>query len=325
MKELIIRSLGLDPGNGFIKVKTSSHEVIEPLVYANISNIHNYNNFDCVAEIDDVRYIIGEEAANSGFEYKPLLGENDLSRYSDFFYRIMATFIIKNYSFKSNKVIVQNLVLGLPNNIFNKLSKEVTSKLKKSSISIVVNNKLKTLDISNVKVVPQPFGTYYSSEEYIGKDVYVVDYGFGTVDYTYFKNNNLVENFGTTNGIRKALVTIQKNLEEEYNGISLTPHKVLDIIQSKSIRYGGEDIELSTELLDTLLSYNFETILDEIIARHNNLAAINLVVFSGGASTDMKNYIEKLNLKNVIVAEDPQMSNAKGYYNIGCSLWKWSK
>ncbi|MFV0425224.1 MAG: hypothetical protein ACK5K7_06690 [Bacilli bacterium] len=320
MKEIIINSLGLDPGNGYIKMKTSTHEVLEPFVFSDVSSTHQLNNFDFSIEIDKLKYIIGTEAMNSGFIFKSLLGESDVTRYNEFFYKLLSAFIIKNYSFDNSKVIVQNLVIGLPNNIYSQVNLDVSKKLTNSIINILVNDQLKALEIKKVKIVPQPFGTYYSSKDYIGNYVYIVDYGFGSVDYTYFKNNNLVENFGTNNGIRKTLVQIQKFLEEEFNGMQLMPHQVLKVLETAKVRYGGEDKKVDPKYLRHYMNTTFEMIIDEITQRHNNLAALDLVVFTGGASNEIRKNIADLNLKNVVICDKPQIANAIGYYNIGCNM-----
>lgn len=320
MKEIVINALGLDPGNGYIKMKTSSHEMIEPLVYADVSSTHQLNKFDFLVEINEKKYIIGNEAMDSGFNFKSLLGENDKTRYNDFFYKLLSAFIFKNYSFDNKKIIVKNLVIGLPNNIFSSTNDEVLNKLTNSVINILIHDDLKVLEIEKVKVIPQPFGTYYSSKDYIGNNVYIVDYGFGSVDYTYFKNNHLVENFGNNNGIRKTLVQIQKYLEEEYNGLNLMPHQVLKILETKKLRYAGEDILVDAKLLKHYMNTSFEQIIDEIVTRHNNLAAIDLIVFTGGASNEIRKNIQSLNLKNVVISENPHMANAIGYYNVGSNM-----
>lgn len=320
MKEIIINSLGLDPGNGYIKMKTSTHEVLEPFVFSDVSSSHQLNNFDFSIDIEDKKYIIGEESMESGFIFKSLLGESDVTRYTDFFYKLLSAFIIKNYSFDNSKVVVQNLVIGLPNNIYSQVNEKVRKSLTNTIINILVNDNLKALEIKKVKVVPQPFGTYYSSKDFIGSNVYIIDYGFGSVDYTYFKNNNLVENFGTNNGIRKTLVQIQKYLEEEFNGLSLMPHQVLKVLETAKVRYGGEDKSVDSKYLKHYMNATFEMIVDELIQRHNNLAALDLVVFTGGASNEIRKNISDLNLKNVIICDKPQVANAVGYYNIGCNM-----
>ncbi|MFV0499186.1 MAG: hypothetical protein ACK5NF_04035 [Bacilli bacterium] len=320
MSEIIIESLGIDPGNGYIKLKSNSIEVLEPLIISNVSSTYQFNKFDFLVRKDDKRYIIGNEALKSGFKFRSVVGENDIDRYNEFFYWLLSSYIYKNFGFSNKKLIIKSAVIGVPNNIYSILKNKVEKELSNMTQCIKVEDDIKEVVFEKIKVVPQPFGTYYSNKEYASKNVYIIDYGFGSVDYTYFKNNNVVENFGTNNGIRKTLVQIQKHLEEKYNGLVLSPFEVIEVLKTSKLRYGGDIKNIDRKNISNFLQSAFDNILEEVITRHNNLAAIDLVVFTGGATMEIKSDIEALNLKNVIVTSDPQLSNAIGYYNIACNM-----
>ncbi len=320
MGRTVITNLGVDPGNGFIKAQINNTNICEPFVYADVSETYQHNNFDFIFEYDNRKLLIGAEAEASGFKIKLIYGENDLKRYNTFFYKLIYSYIIKGFCIGSNEVVIQNMVVGVPNNLYGKLRDELISDLKGKTCIVNMNKANYHITANNVKVVPQPIGTYYSDNSILNNNVYIVDIGFGSVDYTYFINGNIIENFGTNNGLRKVLSRLQKDLEELYLGINLNPHSTLAALQMGLVRYGGENKKIDQKLIDILLKSHFESIVDVIVEKHNHLASIETIIFTGGASNEFAKYIADLNLKNVKVLESSQLANVRGFSNIAKSM-----
>lgn len=312
----IINNLGIDPGNGFIKMYNGTIEIMERMITAKTNAVFSFNNYNTVVELNTSKVILGDEAYESGLSIKSFVSESDDKRYNEEFIKLLLSFVYKNYCKSEKKVLLKNIVVGVPNNIYKAVNKDLLNLLNEKIYSILINDKLVEFELKKAKVVPQPFGTYFSDKSYSSLNCCIIDIGFGTVDYTFINKGNITNFFGTNNGIRKVLLQYQNELEEMFPSVNFNIYSTLEAFQKNSCKYFGEKQKIPVKLKEQLVGFHFDTIIDEIIERSNSLAMFDKVLFTGGVASEYISEINKLNSKNIKVVDNSQCINAIGFYNL---------
>ncbi len=315
MSELIIENLGIDPGNGFIKIYDGKSDlIIEPCVIARVNN--NLNNYASIIEIsDNEELIIGNDAIDAGMRTQQVLAKGTKERFiNKEFIQLIAAFIAKNY--KSTDITIKSSCFGIPNNLYKSIHEEFKELISNKKFIIKINKELKYVNFKKVKIVPQPLGTYISNISNNEENLLIVDIGFGTVDYTYFYKKSIADNFGNNEGVRKLYEQILESIEEKYQGIKINIYDIPKYLKDQKLKFGGEIKCLKWLKSSLLCSYHFKNILEPILERHDSLKAFDKIIFTGGGMNVFTQFITELSLKNVTVLENVQTSNVLGYQKI---------
>lgn len=312
-----IKSLGLDPGNGYIKIGIDNTDVvIEPLILTDVTDVLIYNKYNFIVEFNGKQNIIGNDALNSGRKTHQLVGDNHISRYDEKFYKVLLAFILKNVAHGVKHISIDTIVFGVPNNIFKQVREKIEKEFS-NTWNILCNNELVEINISKVKVVPQPLGTYFSKKEYQKDDVLIVDIGFGTVDYTRVNNGSIVANFGTNNGIKNILGVLKQYIEEAFAGLNIDTIALPKILETRKVKWGGELKPLDDKYINSIVNNQFNIIVDDIKEQLGAIAMFDKVIFTGGGSLEFEKQIKELskslNLKNIEIHSTPQTANVTGY------------
>jgi len=316
--------VGFDLGNGYMKRTYDGKKVfVDPAVYAPMQEAaFNLAHWDNIAVINKVPAILGKESLIAKMNVKYAVGEDDFSRYESDEYRdlLLATIVVD----LKKSVCIETLVLGLPvQHQKMKLGEKLKKRLEhKTFENVKVNNKVYTVTIKKVVVIPQPMGTYFVKDmiDDLSDDyVLIIDGGFGTIDYTAINQERLLSADGNDQGLKKLYLVIRDQLYLKYPGIKLTPHDVQQIITSRKMKYQGQMRDVSDELFNTAISYQFSIILDELISKYNSFVDFDKVIFTGGFVYTFKEQIDKLQREygNIVVMESPQFANVRGYYLFG--------
>lgn len=318
-----IKNLGLDPGNGYVKIVTNNMAVTEPLVFSNISDTMIYNNFPFSLALNNKKLIIGNTAQASGYKCDMFVGENQEKRYNEDFYKLLFAFIIQTSGLTNIACLtIDKLVIGIPNIIYKSISKKIKTDLEKT-FSLIVNDKLVEINVCNVLPVPQPLGTY-SSLNHKKNDTLIVDVGYGTIDFTRIVNGNIVINSGSNFGLKTIYSNLQREIEELYPGLKINIISVSKIVNGEGFLYGGVKQNLDKKIIHLVFKNYFEMLLDEIKDKIDVIPAIESIVFTGGGASELEdlicNYINATEYKNITICKEPQLANARGYFAIAKSM-----
>jgi hypothetical protein len=202
------------------------------------------------------------------------------------------------------------VVTGLPPKYYKSLKDEV----------------LKTADL----VVPQSVGILVDVEDSInaepGEWVVVIDIGFNTLDYLVAEQKgdrwskkavDSIDNFG----VSLAVDHFKKYLPSEVVGIvkNWSLSKVMKIFEEGRLKIAGEVIDLSPykkRAVEEYVEQLFQRLKEEL--GDLLLEADHFVVGGGGANIIPAKEIRK----DAFIPEDPEFSNARGYFKIASQLKK---
>lgn len=149
------------------------------------------------------------------------------------------------------------LVTGLPIGYFREYKDELV-KILQGDHKVVVNSiggkrEEKVIKISEVKVIPQPFGSLFnlmmddlgelSDKRYVREKVGIIDIGFKTSDFTVSDRMRYSERGSRTtdSGIARALNVIAGKLREKSN-VNVEIYRLFDAIERGMIKIRGKEI-----------------------------------------------------------------------------------
>jgi len=193
----------------------------------------------------------------------------------------------------------------------------------------------KTLGIklSGVKILPQPFGTFFdfildengepTVTERIGM-IGVIDIGQNTTDYILIRNlrDNIERANGSlTMGVFGIIDGVRRDLMQMFSRDNLRYAEVEACIRkSKSIRINGEDKDVS-DVVNAHISNTAQSIMGEIKSRWSKEGDVDLILLTGGGCILLREELKKIS-HTVKIMPGAQRANARGYYKYGLLLRK---
>jgi len=190
------------------------------------------------------------------------------------------------------------------------------------------------LNIEDVRVVPQPFGSVFSvllndqgtvaDSRYRTEKIGVIDVGFCTSDYTISDRTRYLERGSQTSdlGIASAFRRIAAELEEE-SEIDVPLYRLYDAVDRGSIRIRGKTIDIAA-----LSQKAFNDLATGIANEVERLWAedwdIDEILISGGGGKVLAPYLEPLLVGDVHTlgdADDARLNNVIGYWRYGRNQW----
>jgi Actin like proteins N terminal domain len=326
-QEKVIDVVAVDLGNGFIKSTDDGENVkIEPAVYSPFKNLFQLSSkkINPISVNDGESVLIGQEALESGFPYKSALGESDSRRYYSKEYKDLLFGTIGKHLGESGEV--RMLVLGLPNKHF------LDPEIKKDLIEMVKGRKIvkigdaeMVINIQDALVIPQPVGSliYLQSEgkEFLGR-VLVVDGGYGTLDLSEVKQQNVVDYQQKDLGLKQAYKSVASLLERKLGDTEFHINEIPHLLKN-GIPVNGRIIHPLEEFPEVgeILNQHFEELYSFVIDCYGSLRKFESVVWTGGvALAHHQRILEKHHLtdsQNSIILTNGQVANAQGFYQYG--------
>ncbi|NPV51763.1 MAG: ParM/StbA family protein [Candidatus Methanofastidiosum sp.] len=190
----------------------------------------------------------------------------------------------------------------------------------KAYVPALVNN-LKIVD-AEIIVLPQGIGILYdvASTKDIGDDAVIIDMGYNTVDCVVTEKHDDVwkkkrgitlENFG----VMKAVEIMREILPERIGVLkNWSASRLLEIFEKGEVSIDGERIDLVPFKNESILRYT--EILNSKIKQElkDSFKDISTIVVAGGGAY----YVDKKYFgRNVIIPDEPEFSQARGYYVAG--------
>lgn len=201
-----------------------------------------------------------------------------------------------------------NLCLLLPVSQISNKDKMINS-LKGNTFTFDINGKNRRININKVAVLAEGFVSYYSLDEDIKDDILIIDVGSRTINYSSFLDGKLEKSFTEKLGVFDLYSTIK------------------DIQNSQGGDYVEEDIERLIKnnkiVVDSKIYLEF---LKDILNRTKskvNIKSYNKVIFVGGGSSTLKDYIEANT--PAIVLDDAIYANVTGAHKLCEVVWGGNK
>lgn len=238
------------------------------------------------------------------------------------------------------KIIINHLILGVSIRVYTKsVLKEVNDIYKNKTFKFTYPRMIKTgeirkkelvVEINNVSLIPQGIGgvqdVLFDINGRLNEDNGIEDARYGVIDV----GTNTVDGFirrGVNNHIEGSEFGMTYGTSDVYKKVAgkLSMPNYYSQIENlhtqgkESIYYYGQERPFIE-----VLKNEFETFAKEIYARsgrdhwNRHLETLHRIILTGGSAYYVKDTLEKLFKPiPIVIPEDPQFSNARGYYKNG--------
>lgn len=230
------------------------------------------------------------------------------------------------------------LVTGLPIGYYREYKDELVKILQGDHKVVLTtgNGKReeKVIKISNVKVIPQPFGSLFNlmmndvgelgDKRYVREKVGVIDIGFKTSDFTVSDRMRYSERGSRTTdtGISRAFSVIAGKLREKSN-VNVELYRLYEAIERGVIKIRGKEYELKG-LTEQVFGQLATAIANEVDRLWTDDWDIDTIVLTGGGGAVLSKYLQPLLNGQVVTVDadkDARLSNVHGYWKFGKHLW----
>ncbi len=332
--------IGLDIGFGFTKGTNGRDSLVFKSIFGDASDIQYREQMlgtptieeHLHVSIDGQEYFVGELAERQSNVRSFTLDQNQFI--SDFS-KVMALTAISNLAERNEPVRV---VTGLPISYYRRHRKELKERLKGRYPVMLTDHTGQNLEtmvnISHVRVIPQPFGSLFNlmlnesgevkDKRFVQEKIGVIDIGFRTSDYTVADKTRYSERGSRTteSGISKAFALIAAKLREA-TGVNVELYRLYDAVSRGSIKIKGKTIDLKP-LTEQAFSRLATSIASEVERLWMDDWDIDILVVTGGGGAVLAPYLEPLlqgEVMGVQSSEDARLNNVRGYWKYGTNVW----
>lgn len=230
------------------------------------------------------------------------------------------------------------IVTGLPISTFRQKADELARLLRDRHAFTVIApggaRNRRVLEVRDVKVIPQPFGSMYDivlddagaigDRQMLQQKVGIVDIGFQTSDLTVSDRGTFLERASqsTETGVGRAFATIAGKVREK-SGVNVELYRLYEAMDEGRIKVRGESFDLSR-----LIEHVLGQLATDIAADVNRLWAdewdIDAIVITGGGGAVLAPYIAPLLNGRVLPVDgsrDARLNNVRGFWKLGVQNW----
>jgi plasmid segregation protein ParM len=230
------------------------------------------------------------------------------------------------------------VVTGLPISTYRQkreeLAHELTGRHSFAAIDPAGRRRRIVLEIADVRVLPQPFGTVYDlllndvgeigSRDLLQEKVGVIDVGFQTSDFTVADRISFLERASgsTESGIGRAFSVIAGKVREK-SGVSVELYRLYDAMQQGRIKVRGSTFDLGR-----LIEHVLTQLATDLATEANRLWAdewdMDAIVITGGGGSVLAPYLAPLLRGRVLpvdASRDARLNNVRGFLKYGRHLW----
>jgi len=323
--------IGIDVGFGFTKATNGREYVVFKSIigeYADIQFNFSFeeNNWEdnLQVRLEDNMFFLGELAERQSLVKQYTLDQEKLISE---FVKILA---LSALGLLVNEIDSVSVVTGLPVSYYRRDAKKVQELLrgyhKIEYLSLDKKDRERRLNITKVKVIPQPMGSVFNlllddkgkvnNKKIVSQKIGIVDIGFRTTDFVLLDHLRYIERGSSTtdNGMSKCFSLIANKLRQK-TGVNVELYRLYQAIFSGSIKIRGKEYNI-TNLKNKVYSHFASQIVNDINRIWENDWDIDLIVLTGGGAKELMEYLKPLIEGNVILVEnksDPRLNNVKGY------------
>lgn len=322
--DLGMRYYGVDIGYGFTKVAAAGRP---PLVMPSI--VGSNEELSYRSDIGDRIKIV--PLSLNGHSY--LVGDA-ARRFSRHRYRIFdSTWTESPYYlllFASALMRVEKsfgepaaVVTGLPVNHYTQERVRQVQDLLGQAHSVRTSAGETSVKVEKVKVIPQPFGSFFNlilndegrlkDPDKIRERVGIIDIGFQTTDFALATPQFIESSSGSLDvGVRSVADQLSRDVGQKYS-IMLDTTEAEEALRHKSIRIFGESVDLS-DLIAERIREVAELILSYAHSLWGRGERLNRLILAGGGANIFSSYFSTY--PNLHVPEEPSLSNVRGYLKL---------
>ena len=332
--------VGIDIGFGFTKATNGREVVVFKSIFGEAPEIQFREQLLETGSADDHLHLeidgkpcfIGELAERQSNVRSFTLDQN---QFVSGFTRIMALAALSRLAGKGEPVKV---VTGLPISYYRRHREEVSRLLTgKHTIQVMDrtgNAREMTPTVSQVRVIPQPFGSLFNlilsslaevaDKRFVQSKIGVIDVGFRTCDFTVADRTRYSERGSRTteHGIAQAFTIIASRLREQ-TGIDVELYRLYEAASRGSIKIRGKNIDLKPQL-DEAMGKLASAVAAEAERLWKDDWDIDLIALTGGGGAVLAPHLKPL-LDGEVLAMDPsadaRLNNVRGYWKYGRHLW----
>jgi plasmid segregation protein ParM len=332
--------VGIDIGFGFTKATNGKDVLLFKSVFGEAVEVQFMDNIldhtekyeHLHIEFDGNAFFVGELAEyQSNVRFFTMDQDQFVSR----FVKILSLAALSHLL--PNSVPIR-LVTGLPVAYYRQ-QKDVITKMLRGEHKVTCvgedNRRQEILiDINQVLVVPQPFGSLLNllfdsdkksgNKRFMQEKVGIIDIGFRTSDYTIANRSKYMERGSRTTdcGISHAFATIAKKLQEK-TGVNPELYRLYKSVERGSIKIRGKNYDL-TKFIEQVFSQLASDVANEV----NQLWAedwdIDTIVITGGGGAVLAPFLKPLlhgQVMDIDSTRDARLNNVHGYWRYGKHLW----
>jgi hypothetical protein len=325
----VSKIIGLDNGNGRVKtVEICKEQNIELQFPALLSRVEggldeaHYNYADNTG-----RYLVGDDAVFHGRPEKPSVDSSYISTNQ---YRIQTLFALSQHLTPTEKAKTghgqtYDIVTGLPVEFYHKDKKALKEIIQGYSHPLV--------KIGKVKVVPQPFGALsdiimnWDGEINPGinfdkKRVVVCDVGNGTIDGIEVVSNKIGDiSHGRTGGISLMHDELYQLLNNTKDASHIRRSQIDQVVREGGYYIGPQFIEIKKQI-DHTRKKMAEAVKAFVNETWDVKTLYRIIIVGGGAEVLRAELSSAFLQDQVLIPDDPALSNARGFAKIGQAHFK---
>lgn len=328
--------IGLDHGNGWVKVRTDTNKVVLPSYYAkqetvaegygtNRINVKTYES----AMAKGNNYVWGEEVGRLN-NLVSSYGSQD--RYKQIPYRLLTDFALAEVaSYDTDAIADVTVVTGVP-------SIEKGSDAESELINVVrgdhlvnINDKGVIVRVTDVKVLPQPVGVvmslyldeegYVEDESFETDSVGVIDIGTGTTDIDHVQS--LKRQRDMSDSLPLGMFDVYRRVADWINREDTNAHATVEKVEQQ---FANDSYEVSkrlkfdiTEIKQKALADVAAEIRTGIIHRWKTWNHFDRILITGGGASQLGKHLRQL-ITDAEIVKNPQTANVEGFYRYGKSI-----
>lgn len=332
--------IGLDIGFGFTKA-TNGHETrIFKSVFGEATDLQFRDNLlkdstpeeHLHIEVDGNGYFVGELAERQSKNRSFTL---DQQEFVTGFTKVLALTALATMVEPEDPI---KLVAGLPISQYQKFKDQLASALtgdhKVAMIDRSGERHDNVVSISEVRVVPQPFGSLLTqmlgdrgevvNPRFLTEKIGIVDVGFRTTDYMIADRTRFSQRgSGTAEaGISSAFSVVSEKLKEE-SEINVELYRLFEAVDRGFIRIRGKKFDLS-KLSEGAFGHLATAIANEANRIWADDWDMDAILLTGGGGAVLGSHLKPIVVGKVIPVEagqDSRLSNVEGFCKYGKHLW----
>ena len=219
-----------------------------------------------------------------------------------------------------------------PGYLTPKLTKQMREKAK-SQVQFSLNEKTFTFKAQAVNILPQGAGSYFcqtidndgkpTDPERDQKLFGVIDFGFRTVDYLTFENQEYIPDPETEQsedtGVRYILSQLLKHCQKKYDYKGQHAERLEPALRGEAVAIRGKDRDLSPALTEIVVPH-LKNVQEAVKKRwESSLDDMYKIIISGGGAHLFRLYPEFLAdyKRQIVFSDNPVSLNAIGFYRFG--------
>jgi plasmid segregation protein ParM len=335
-----VEILGIDIGFGFTKATNGKDFLVFKSVLGEATDIQFQEQVLAGAvgddhlqvEVDGKAWFVGELAERqSNVRFFTLDQSQFIAQFAKTLALTAAARLVGGF-------IPLNLVTGLPIGYYRQHKDELARILQGEHKVVLIDaagkRQEKVINISKVRVIPQPFGSMFNlmlndlgdlgDKRLVKEKIGIIDIGFRTSDYTISDKMRYSERGSRTtdSGIARAFNAIATKLREK-SGVGVELYRLYDAVDRGSIKIRGKEYDLKglTEQVFGQLAAAVAGEVDRFWADDWDMDAM---VITGGGGAVLAKYLTPLLHGHVLPVDpsrDARLCNVQGYWKFGKHLW----